>query len=127
MFTIFLVIATLASYADKYILNPSGHTFATSVSDDWALLTSSEVVNILPSGLCEEASDATSQSQTYIQELINKKEVLVAKKEALQKFASKAPKAILAINTIQEQINEIESKLQHAPILYDITEPDLTS
>lgn len=120
-------MAALASYADKYILNPSGYAFATSISDDLTFPTGSEVINILPSGLCEEASGTITQAQAYVQGLINEMEVLMAKKEALQKFSSKAPKAVLAINAIQQQIDEIESKIQQAPILYDIADADLTS
>ena len=127
MLVTFLTAVALASYADKYILNPSGYRFATSTSEDLAVGTSSEVINILPSGFSEEGSDTISQDQMYIQGLINKREALVAKKGVLQKFSSQTPKAILAIRAIQQQIDEIESKIQQAPILYDVVDADLTS
>lgn len=127
MLVILLATATLASYADKYILNPGGHMFATSVSDDLASVISSDVINVLPSDLYEEAPDISTQDQSYIQNLIHEREALRAKKEVLRKFSSQAPKAILAMDAIQQQIDEVESKIRRAPILYDIADTDLTS
>lgn len=127
MLVVLLTTATLASYADRYILNPGGHMFATFASYDLTIATSSDVINVLPSGLCEETPSIVPQKQSYIQSLIHEREALRTKKEVLQKFSHQAPKAIMAMDAIQQKIDEIESKIQQAPILYDIVDTDLTS
>lgn len=84
MLVVLLATATLASYADRYILNPGGHMFATFASYDLTIATSSDVINVLPSGLCEETPSIVPQEQSYIQSLIHEREALRTKRRCFK-------------------------------------------